>query len=84
VPKTLGEARKSIFWDGFQGAIEVELKSLEENKTWEYINRNSLPRGTNILRSKFVFDLKRGANGEFLKYKARMVAMGYTGRRCGL
>ena len=32
------------------------------------------PPNTNILRAKFVFDIKRG--GE--KYKARMVACGYT------
>ena len=42
------------------------------------MERASLPRGTNILRSKIVFDLKFGSTGEFLKYKARMVAMGFT------
>ena len=44
-------------------------------RNWEYVD---LPRGTNILRSKFVFDIKRGAGGEFVKFKARMVAMGFT------
>ena len=38
----------------------------------------SIPRGPNILRSKFVFDDKRGPNGELLKFKARMVAMGFN------
>jgi hypothetical protein len=43
-----------------------------------YVNITDLPRNTNILRAKFVFDIKRGGGGEFLKYKARMVACGYT------
>ena len=30
------------------------------------------------MRSKFVFDLKHGPTGEFIKFKARMVAMGFT------
>jgi hypothetical protein len=77
-PKTLGEARKSPFWPGFEEAISAEISSLKKNQTWDYIDLKTLPRGTNILRSKFVFDIKRGANGEFLKYKARMVAMGFT------
>ena len=47
-PKTLGEARKNDFWEGYKGAIQEEIKSLEENKTWELVDLNSLPRGTNI------------------------------------
>jgi len=67
VPKTLTEARQSRFWKGFEGAIRDELTSLEENKTWEYVPRTSLPKDTNILRAKFVFDIKRNSKG-----------MGYT------
>ena len=77
-PRTLGEARKCTYWKGFEKAIESELTQLEKNNTWEYIDRNSLPPNTNILRAKFVFDIKRGGEGEFLKHKARMVACGYT------
>ena len=77
-PKTLLQAKKSLFWEGFRGAIEEELNSLEKNTTWEYVDIQTLKKDTNILRSKFVFDIKRGAGGEFLKYKARMVAQGQT------
>ena len=75
-PRTLGDARKCKFWNGFEKAIESELTQLEKNNTWEYIDRNSLPSNTNILRAKFVFDFKKGGEEEFLKYKARMVACG--------
>jgi hypothetical protein len=77
-PKTLGEAQKSPWWSGFEKAIQVELESLRHNKTWELVDIKTLPRGTNILRSKFVFDIKRGSSGEFIRFKARMVAMGFT------
>jgi hypothetical protein len=80
VPKTLGEAKKSPFWEGFNRAIFTELETLEKNGTWVFVERASLPRGTNILRSKIVFDLKFGSTGEFLKYKARMVAMFHPSR----
>ena len=78
VPATLKEAREGPYWVGFQEAIRQEIKSLEENGTWDVIPRSALPKGANILNCKFVFDIKRGALGEFLKYKARMVAMGFS------
>ena len=78
IPRTMGEAKKSPFWEGFHRAIYTELETLERNKTWEFVDIRSLPKGTNILRSKMVFDLKYGPSGEFLKFKARMVAMGFT------
>ena len=61
---------------GVERAIETEIAQLEKNKTWEYVNIHELARNTNILRAKFVFDIKRG--GEFIKFKARMVACGTT------
>jgi hypothetical protein len=79
-PKTLGEAKKSPYWSGFEEAIRAEIESLEKNQTWEYVSFSDIPvaRRKGILRSKLVFDIKRGASGEFQKYKARMVAMGFT------
>ena len=59
-------------------AIATELETLEKNGTWEFVDRAYLPKGTNILRSKFVFDLKYGPTGDFLKFKSRMVCMGFT------
>jgi hypothetical protein len=59
-PKTLGEAKKGKFWPGFEKAITEEITNLENNNTWTYVDRNELQRGSNILRAKFVFDIKRG------------------------
>ena len=75
-PKTIAQARKRPNWAGYERALQVEISQLEKNNTWTYIERDTLPPQTNILRSKIVFDIKRGPGGEFLKYKARMVAVG--------
>src|SRR6185437_15115084 len=72
----IAQARKRPNWAGYERALGEEISQLEKNNTWTYIERNTLPPQTNILRSKVVFDIKRGAGGEFLKYKARMVAVG--------
>ena len=69
IPKTLKEARDGPFWEGFKEAIGQELRSLEENATWDVITKRDLPRGANVLNCKFVFDIKRGASGQFLKFK---------------
>ena len=63
---------------GYKGAFEEELSNLEKLGCWEVVHLSSVPRGTNILRSKLVFDDKRGSDGKLLKFKARMVAMGFT------
>ena len=66
-PGTLGEAKNCKYWEGFEGAIESELTQSETNRTWDYVEWDSLPRNTNILRAKFVFDIKRRGEREFLK-----------------
>lgn len=52
-------------------AIEDEKNSLEENKTWCYVDENDA-KGRKILTSRWVFKLKD--NGV---YKARLVVRGY-------
>ena len=62
-PKNLKEAQRSPYWSGFREAIEKEITQLEKNNTWEYIEKRDLPTNANILKSKFVFDIKRGPGG---------------------
>ena len=76
--QTITAARHSKFWTGFAEAIKKEIRDLETNNTWTYVDRHNVPHTHKILRSKIVFDIKRGAAGDFIKFKARMVAMGNT------
>eukprot|EP00961_Rhodomonas_salina_P234211 3165379-Rhodomonas_salina.1 len=55
-------------------AIDKELGGLKENKTYVVSN---LPAGRKAIPSKFVFKVKRGADGEIVKLKARVVVQGF-------
>ena len=74
-PRTYGEAMKCEKADQWQKAIDNEMNSLRENRTWDLVD---LPEGKNVVGSQWVFKEKRGANGEITKYKARLVAQGYS------
>jgi hypothetical protein len=52
-----------------------ELASIKENNTWSLTN---LPIGHKPIGVKWVFKLKRDADGNMLKHKARLVAKGYV------
>lgn len=77
-PANLAEARRSPWWTGYLAAIEEEISNLEKLRCWDYVPLKEIPKGTNILRSKLVFDDKRGPDGKLQKFKARMVACGYS------
>ncbi|MCO5578862.1 hypothetical protein L7F22_032709 [Adiantum nelumboides] len=74
-PRSLQEAQMGGEWDKWKSAIQEELDSHAENGTWE-ISR--LPKGRKAIGCKWVFKIKRGSDGEILKYKARLVAKGYS------
>ncbi|CAI7808402.1 unnamed protein product [Closterium sp. NIES-54] len=54
--------------------MESELKSIEENGTWELVE---LPEGRKAITSKWLFKIKSDANGKIERYKSRLVAKGY-------
>lgn len=56
-------------------AIELELNALTSNETWEESRR---PLDVNVVTSKWVFVVKYAANGAVDRYKARLVARGFT------
>jgi hypothetical protein len=56
-------------------AMNSELESIQKNKTWELTD---LHVGHKAIGLKWVFKLKRNAEGKIIKYKARLVAKGYV------
>jgi Reverse transcriptase (RNA-dependent DNA polymerase) len=74
-PRTVSEARSRADWPLWQQAMDREMKTLEGAGTWETVPR---PPGRNIVGSKWVYRVKRTADGAIDKYKARLVARGFT------
>jgi hypothetical protein len=62
-------------------ATEWELACDDEKRTFEAMDVFEVvprPKGRKVVGSKWVFHIKRGPDGTIQKYKARVVAQGYT------
>ena len=77
-PLTFREAKLSPWWPQYKGAMDVEYGGLTENRTYDVVKRISMPRGTNLIRGKWIFSDKRGEDGKVIKFKARWLACGYS------
>jgi len=58
-----------------QKAIKAELQQMIWYKTWNGVK--TLPEGAHVIPSKIFTIIKYGAEGEFLKFKSRLVAGGH-------
>ena len=74
-PLSLREALTSSDKEKWTSAMEKEMKSLNENDVWRLVE---LPKDRKAVGSKWVFKLKVGANGSVERYKARLVAQGFS------
>ncbi|CAI7838512.1 unnamed protein product [Closterium sp. NIES-53] len=73
-PATLKEALEISDAEEWKKEMESELKSIEENGTWELVE---LPEGRKAITSKWLFKIKSDADGKIERYKSRLVAKGY-------
>ena len=72
-PETLNEALKSEKAQEWWEATMEEYNALEKNNTWEL---TLLPPGRKAIGNKWLYKLKKGADGMIYRYKARLVAKG--------
>ena len=70
-PTTLNDALGNKDW---VTAMDTEYQALMNNKTWHLVPR---PKGKNIVGYKWVYKIKRKADGTIDRYKARLVAKGF-------
>jgi hypothetical protein len=75
-PKTLQEAKSSIYWTYWLAAIYEELESLKAKGVYEEVNE--LPPGRKAVESKWVLHIKRDREGLISRFKARLVVKGFT------
>jgi hypothetical protein len=76
-PTTLEEALASDHADDWKHAVDDEYASLLANDTWTV---EPIPPGVKPIPVKWVFKIKRDANGNVERYKARLVAKGFRQR----
>ena len=57
-------------------SVKEELDNMKRLKVFTVVN--TVPSGSNIISSRWVFKYKRDSNGKVIKRKARLVAKGYT------
>ncbi|WVZ49109.1 hypothetical protein U9M48_000490 [Paspalum notatum var. saurae] len=73
-PYNLEQALSSPEW---KQAMDVEYSALMRNHTWELVPPK---KGINLIDSRWVFKVKKKADGSVERLKARLVAKGYKQR----
>jgi hypothetical protein len=74
-PQTVEEALNGEDAKKWEIAMQEEYDSLLVNNTWSLV---PLPKGRKPISCKWVFKIKHGVDGEVERYKARLVARGFT------
>ena len=74
-PKSLAEAMDRPDWPEWKAAMDEELALMAKYEVWDEVDQ---PEDTNIIGCRWVFRIKRDSNGKVLKYRARLVAQGFT------
>jgi hypothetical protein len=69
------EAKHRPDWLLWEKAILEELETLKRNGTWRL---EEAPPEANVIGSKWVFKAKKDAAGNIARYKARLVAQGFS------
>lgn len=67
--------KQAVLHDHWKEAIAKELHALEQNHTWTL---QPLPSGKRAIGYKWVYKVKLKLDGTLDKYKARLVAQGFT------
>ena len=73
-PRTVPEAMRHSSWPLWRAAMREELGGLEQRSTWDRVHISSVPKGTKIMRTKWVLKDKKTTGP-----KARLTARGDLG-----
>ncbi|KAH9685411.1 protein kinase domain-containing protein [Citrus sinensis] len=72
IPNSVHEALKD---PKCKAAMNDEMRSLQKNQTWELVD---LPPGKKPVGCRWIYNIKYKADGSIERYKAKLVAKGYT------
>ena len=68
---------RSRYSSKWQAAMEDEMRSMSSNKVWDL---EEIPKGAKTVGCKWVYKTKRDSKRNIERYKARLVAQGFTQR----
>lgn len=74
-PITIEEAWSGKDGDKWKKATDSEFQSLKDMKTWDLVES---PANVNIVGCKWVFKIKRNSDNSINRFKARLVAQGFS------
>ena len=76
IPKSYSAAvTDPTYGPEWRAAIQEEIASLQANSTWV---EEKVPKGTNLVSTKWVFTVKLQVDGTIERFKARLVARGFS------
>lgn len=76
-PLTFQQAVNGTNAQEWKQAMEEEMDSLKTSKVWELVE---VPKNSTIVENKWVYKLKTDTNGNIQKFRARLVAKGFSQR----
>ena len=71
-PSTFHHASQDSRW---LAAMQTEIEALNVNNTWEFVE---LPSDAIAIGNKWVYKIRRHVDGSIERFKARLMAQGYT------
>lgn len=71
-PSSFAKAQSLPMW---QQAMQNEIDALHKNNTWTLVPP---PLNANVVGNRWLYKIKRHADGSIERYKARLVAKGFT------
>jgi hypothetical protein len=74
-PQSVAEIKSCVDWLQWKAAMQKEIDQLDRLQTYELV---TLPEGRKPIGCKWVFVIKQGSDCEIIKYKARLVAQGFS------
>ena len=77
MPNSQKEVLHNPYKDSWVKALFLEFKQLIDLNIFQFIPKASIPTSRKILRNRPVFRIKKDANNNPVKYKARLVVKGF-------
>ena len=74
-PRTFTEAQNSKDVEYWKKAMDEDMSCLMKNETWTL---TELPEGKHAIGCKWIYKMKTDEHGNVVRYKARLVAQGYS------